>query len=154
MTGWIEASVTLRGFSANPQEIVEFLGGPLCEVVRAGQRINDVSEAKYRENAIWSGLETDDPCKARDLIAQILHRWGGVDRVEQAVKIYSIGFSDFDVAIYDQDVVNSDLRAIFLDELIVRDIARLNGSIGISSHPITAKRCRLPKYDNVDEDPA
>jgi hypothetical protein len=145
MTGWIEVRLTLRGFAADPREVAEFLGDPSCEIARAGQRINNVSQAKYRENAVWTGLETSDPRNVQDSITKIMNKWGGIDRVEQALKINSIKFTDFDIAIFDHNTEYSDLNAIFLDELIVRDIARLNGSVGVSSHPIVEKRHRLPR---------
>jgi hypothetical protein len=120
MTGWIEVGLTLRGFAADPQEVTEFLGDPSCEVARAGERINNVSQAKYRENAVWTGLEINNPREAQDVITRILYQWGGIDRVEQAITVYSIRFSDFDIAIYDNNVEYSDLNTIFLDESTVR----------------------------------
>lgn len=144
MMGWIEVSLTLRRFAADPQEIARFLGDPSCEIRRAGERINSVSEAMYKDNSIRAGIEADKSCDVGDSIIQILHRWGGVNRVKQALEVYLVEFSDFDIAVYD-DPENFDLKTVFLDEIMVKYINKLNGSVGVSSHPIVDKQRRFQK---------
>jgi hypothetical protein len=136
MKGWIEVSVTLRGFAADPQEVAQFLGTVPCEIRRAGERTNNVSQAKYKDNSIRVEAKADDAKEVTALITQILRNWGGVTRVEEALQAKSVKFTDIDIAIYDEPAEYSNLSNIFLDEHILKDIARLSGSISFSLQPV------------------
>jgi hypothetical protein len=132
MTGWIEISLTLRRFVADPEEVAALLRDSACEIRRAGNRINNVSPACFKDNSVRREIRVGNPAEVPASIRSLFTLWGGAEHIYAVVVDKSVEFVDFDIAVFAAPDELISLGAVFIEEDLVQDLATVKASISLS----------------------
>ncbi|MGQ0558246.1 MAG: hypothetical protein ACT4OE_01460 [Sphingosinicella sp.] len=126
----IDLVIALRGFSADPAEVALSICRKPSLVARSGARINDVSTAKYRKNALVYIFSAPLDVDFRDWIEESVESLGGWSHIKSIKDEFLVKFVEIDLLFrLGKHEIN---RGYTLAAEFIRGSADLGASISVS----------------------
>ena len=126
----VELNVTLRGFEAPPSAVASALARAPDRLIRAGERINDVSSATYSRNALVYIFLLTPRDTFRDFLGRSVESIGGWDAISAARDSFSINYVEIDI------IIEGESSAVggsyFMPKEFILGLAKAEGSVAFS----------------------